>query len=408
MNIISDIQEVTANGVKELYNIDTISGDILINETRKEFDGNYTVVCFPFTKTARKSPDQIGQDLGEFIKSNSDLVTDFNVVKGFLNLSVDNSFWNEFVGKKELPKIDSTDESIMIEYSSPNTNKPLHLGHIRNNLLGYAVSQIIEAGGNKVIKANLINDRGIHICKSMLAWQKFGEGETPESTGMKGDHLVGKYYVKFDQEYRKEIAELEAQGQTTDEAKKNAPLILEAQEMLRKWEAKDEETYALWEKMNKWVYDGFDVTYKNLGVDFDQFYYESDTYLLGKDIVEEGLAKNVLFKKEDGSVWINLEDEGFVYLMKYVGGKNGDFFKVGISTKPERRRKNLEISFKARYGSHVHIEIIDEIKMDTMREAYELESKYHSLQNCRFHSEYDIDGYTELFSEDILDSWLTL
>lgn len=310
MNIISDIQKVTAKGVKELYDIESPSGDILINETRKEFEGNYTVVCFPFTKTARKSPDQIGQDLGEFIKNNSTLVTDFNVVKGFLNLSVDDQFWIDFVEKQEIPTAKPTGKSIMVEYSSPNTNKPLHLGHIRNNLLGYAVAQIVEAGGNDVIKANLINDRGIHICKSMLAWQKFGNGETPESSGMKGDHLVGKYYVEFDKHYKAEIAELVEQGQSEEEAKKNAPILLETQEMLRKWEAKDPEVYQLWETMNGWVYAGMEVTYKNLGVEFDKMYYESNTYILGKDIIEEGLEKKVLFKKEDGSVWINLEDEG--------------------------------------------------------------------------------------------------
>lgn len=310
MNIISNIQEVTASGVKKLYDIDTATDAILINETRKEFEGNYTVVCFPFTKTARKSPDQIGNDLGEFIKNNSKLVTDYNVVKGFLNLSVVDSFWLDFVNKEEVPHNDKTDQSIMIEYSSPNTNKPLHLGHIRNNLLGYAVANIVESGGNKVIKANLVNDRGIHICKSMLAWQLYGNGETPETSGLKGDHLVGKYYVEFDKHYKTQIAELITEGQTKEEAGKNASLIKAAQEMLQKWEAKDPEVYALWETMNNWVYDGFEVTYKNLGVSFDKTYYESNTYILGKDIIEEGLENEVLFKKKDGSVWINLEDEG--------------------------------------------------------------------------------------------------
>lgn len=313
MNLKQKVNETLNQIISELYQI---SLDRLeIQNTRKEFKGEYTLVTFPLIKELRKKPEDIGNEIGEALLSKN-IITDFNVVKGFLNLSFPSSFWlTNFVENatdKEFgfKRADKNSKSVMVEYSSPNTNKPIHLGHIRNNLLGYSVAQIFQAAGCKVNKTQIINDRGIHICKSMLAWEKFGNGETPESSGMKGDHLVGKYYVEFDKHYKQEINELVGQGQSKEDAEKNAPLFLEAQEMLRKWEAGDAEVRALWEKMNGWVYDGFEKTYNRLGVDFDHYQYESNTYLLGKDLIEEGLEKGVFFKKADGSVWIDLTEEG--------------------------------------------------------------------------------------------------
>ncbi|MDO3694784.1 arginine--tRNA ligase [Wenyingzhuangia sp. chi5] len=284
--------------------------------TRKEFDGDITIVVFAFLKFVKGNPVQIGTQIGEYLKTNVNLVTDFNVVKGFLNISINPSFFVDSF--YEIYDTDNygtltpapSEKAVMVEYSSPNTNKPLHLGHVRNNLLGFSVAEIIAASGKKVYKTQIINDRGIHICKSMLAWQKFGNGETPENTGLKGDKLVGNYYVAFDKAYKEEINNLITQGKTEEEAKKQAPILLEAQDMLRKWESGDEEVVKLWKTMNQWVYDGFAVSYKNLGVEFDKNYYESETYLLGKDCVQDGLEKGVFYKKEDGSVWIDLTDEG--------------------------------------------------------------------------------------------------
>ncbi len=304
----------TQDAVKHLYNQDIDETVVNLQETRKEFEGQVTIVVFPLVRFSKKSPEQTADDLGKYLQENVKEVEGFNVVKGFLNLSIAQSYWIDLFNNQLLANdflaIKPKGQKVMVEYSSPNTNKPLHLGHIRNNLLGYAVSELLKADGYEVVKVNLVNDRGIHICKSMLAWQKWGNGETPESTGLKGDHLVGKYYVVFDKEYKKEIEALIAAGNTEEEAKKNAALIKEAQQMLLKWEQGDEEVVQLWKKMNGWVYEGFDVTYKKLGVDFDKYYYESNTYLLGKDIVEEGLSKNVFFKKEDGSVWIDLTADG--------------------------------------------------------------------------------------------------
>lgn len=304
----------TLKAVKELYNEEVAESVINIQETRKEFEGQVTIVVFPITKISKKSPEQTANEIGEYLVANVADVTKFNVVKGFLNLSIAESYFlNQFNNEilaDDFGSYPSNGKKVMVEYSSPNTNKPLHLGHVRNNLLGYSVSELLKAYGYDVVKVNLVNDRGIHICKSMLAWQKWGNGETPESSGLKGDHLVGKYYVIFDKEYKKEIDALKAEGQTEEEAKKNAPLIKEAQQMLLKWEQGDKEVVSLWKTMNEWVYAGFNVTYKNLGVDFDKFYYESNTYLLGKDTVDEGLAKGVFFKKEDGSVWIDLTADG--------------------------------------------------------------------------------------------------
>ncbi len=312
-----NIQEVLTQKVKEavlsIFKVELPA--VEFQPTRKDFEGDITVVVFPILRFVKGNPAQIGEQIGVYLKENLQEVENFNVVKGFLNIVINDAFYFNFfkeikdvVNYGYVPKMSKN--AVMVEYSSPNTNKPLHLGHIRNNLLGYSVAEIIKAAGKKVYKTQIINDRGIHICKSMLAWQRFGNGETPESTGLKGDKLVGNYYVKFDKEYKAQIAELIAAGKDIKEAEKIAPILLEAQEMLRKWEAGDEEVVALWKKMNQWVYDGFEVTYKNLGVDFDTYYYESDTYLLGKDIIDEGLEKGVFYRKEDGSVWIDLSDEG--------------------------------------------------------------------------------------------------
>ena len=313
MTLENKIIKLTLKAAKELFASDLNEDQVTLQETRKEFQGQITVVTFPFTRYSKKSPEQTGQEIGEYLKNQVEEIVDFNVIKGFLNLLVADSFWITqlgFIDHADFGQFPANGKKILVEYSSPNTNKPLHLGHVRNNLLGFSIAEILKASGYEVIKANLVNDRGIHICKSMLAWQLFGNGETPESSGLKGDHLVGKYYVIFDQQYKKQIEELKVAGQTEEEAKKNAPLIKEAQQMLLSWEQGDENTIALWKKMNGWVYSGFHITYKKLGVDFDKFYYESETYLLGKDTVDEGLKNNVFFKKPDGSVWIDLTDDG--------------------------------------------------------------------------------------------------
>jgi len=316
MSIEAKITQAVIGAVKTLYGTDADEKIVQPQKTKREFEGDLTVVVFPFAKMARKSPEQAANEIGEYLKINEPLITAFNVIKGFLNLSIAQNYWLQTLTnidqQVDFGTIKATDASplVMIEYSSPNTNKPLHLGHIRNNLLGFSLGEIVKANGQKLVKTNIVNDRGIHICKSMLAWQKFGNGETPESTGMKGDHLVGKYYVKFDQEYKSQIKKLMARGQTEEDAKRNAPMIVEAQEMLRKWEAGDEEVYSLWKMMNSWVYAGFDLTYKKLGVDFDKIYYESETYLEGKSKVEEGLASGSFYRREDGSVWADLTGDG--------------------------------------------------------------------------------------------------
>ncbi|WP_067147424.1 arginine--tRNA ligase [Pseudotamlana agarivorans] len=314
MNLQDTLSKYVKQAVKADFNIDLET--VEFQATRKEFAGDITVVIFPMLRFIKGNPVQIGETIGQYLVKEVADVKAFNVVKGFLNVEINDSYYMSFFnGIKQderfglvLPNPD--EKAIMVEYSSPNTNKPLHLGHIRNNLLGYSVAEILKASGKKVYKTQIINDRGIHICKSMLAWNRFGNGETPESTGLKGDKLVGNYYVKFDQEYKKEIETLVAQGETLEDAKKKAPILLEAQDMLLKWESGDEEVVALWEKMNNWVYDGFDITYKDLGVDFDSLYYESNTYLLGKEFVEQGLNSGVFHKEEDGSVWCDLTDEG--------------------------------------------------------------------------------------------------
>lgn len=311
-----NIQEVLVHKVKEavrsIYGQDVPT--IEFQPTRKDFEGDITVVIFPMLRFIKGNPVQIGEQIGAYLQGQVDAVSGYNVIKGFLNIVISDAFYlnffNEIKDVENFGFVPESKNAVMVEYSSPNTNKPLHLGHIRNNLLGYSVAEILKASGKKVYKTQIINDRGIHICKSMVAWQKFGNGETPKSTGLKGDKLVGNYYVKFDKTYKEQINQKIASGIDSKVAEKEAPIFLEAQEMLLKWEAGDPETIALWKTMNGWVYDGFEVTYKNLGVDFDTLYYESDTYLLGKDIVSEGLDKGVFFRKEDGSVWIDLTDEG--------------------------------------------------------------------------------------------------
>ena len=316
MKIEEILSNKTAEAIQSLYNQATPTKSIIFQKTNKEFEGDLTLVVFPFLKISKKSPEETAKQIGDYLKSNSQEITDFNVVKGFLNLMIDTSYWlsffKEIQDKKDFgfTKPDENSKTIMVEYSSPNTNKPLHLGHVRNNLLGYSVAEILKANGNKVIKANLVNDRGIHICKSMLAWKKWGGGETPESSGMKGDHLVGKYYVEFDKHYKIEVEEKVQKGLEREDAEKKAPLMIEVQEMLHKWEAGDKETIALWEMMNSWVYKGFDESYKMLGVDFDKIYYESKTYSLGKKIIEDALEKNICKKRADGSIYIDLTADG--------------------------------------------------------------------------------------------------
>ena len=316
MNIEALISKAAGDAVKALYGMDATEKMLQLQKTRSEFEGNLTLVVFPFVKAAKKSPEQTAQEIGEYLVNNCSAVEKFNVVKGFLNLSIGDGAWVELLSAIDkddnfgTKRADENSPLVMIEYSSPNTNKPLHLGHVRNNLLGWSLAQIMEANGNKVVKTNIVNDRGIHICKSMLAWLKYGHGETPETSGKKGDHLIGDYYVAFDKHYREEVKELVAQGMDEEKAKQEAPLIKEAHEMLVKWEQNDPEVRALWEKMNNWVYAGFDETYKKMGVGFDKIYYESQTYLKGKAKVEEGLARGLFERHEDNSVWADLTNEG--------------------------------------------------------------------------------------------------
>lgn len=307
------IIQAVAKGMASIYGAEVDVNTIQPQKTRKEFDGDLTVVVFPFTKIAKKSPEQTAEDLGKYLVDNVPQITNFNVVKGFLNLSIAPEYWlgelNTIAQNKTFGQAAPSGKTYMVEYASPNTNKPLHLGHLRNIFLGFSVAEILKANGHEVFKTQIINDRGIHICKSMLAWQKFGNGETPQSSGLKGDHLVGKYYVEFDKAYKKEINQLIEKGLTKEEAEKEAPIFKQAQEMLLKWENGDKEVVDLWKKMNAWVYEGFDVTYQTMGVGFDEIYYESDTYILGKDVVEKGLAEGHFYKKEDGSIWCDLSAE---------------------------------------------------------------------------------------------------
>lgn len=316
MKIEARLQEAVIKAINILYGQTVNAGQVALQKTKREFEGHLTLVVFPFLKISKKNPEQTAQEIGEWLVANAPEVTRFNVIKGFLNITVATSCWLELLNDIHsdadygIRKANVDAPLVMIEYSSPNTNKPLHLGHVRNNLLGFALSEVLKANGNKVVKTNIVNDRGIHICKSMLAWQKWGNGETPQSSGKKGDHLVGDYYVLFDKHYKAELAELKSKGLTDKEAEAQSLLMEEARDMLRKWEAGDTAVVALWEEMNSWVYAGFDETYKKLGVDFDKIYYESQTYLDGKDTVMEGLNKGVFYQKEDGSVWADLTADG--------------------------------------------------------------------------------------------------
>lgn len=335
------IQEVIKHQIgaalKHLYQIEVLDNQIVVENTKPEFEGDFTYVVFSILKQSKKGPEQTAQEIGEYLKDNFSQLASFNVIKGFLNLSINNQFWFEFLNNAYNNKdfgftFAHSGQKILVEYSSPNTNKPLHLGHIRNNLLGYSVAQILKANGHQVYTCNLVNDRGIHICKSMYAWMQFGNGETPESAGLKGDHLVGKYYVIFDKHYKQEIETLIAEGLTKEEAEKKAPSIMAAQQLLQKWEANDEETVNIWKTMNGWVYQGFDVTYKKLGVQFDKFYYESNTYILGKDIVQQGLTSGAFFKKDDGSVWIDLTADGLDQKLLLRGDGTSVYITQDIGT----------------------------------------------------------------------------
>jgi arginyl-tRNA synthetase len=316
MNIEHFLSESISSIINELFGLTSSVNEIILQKTKKEFEGDYTLVTFPYIKASKTSPEKTGELIGEQLLKNNTSITKFNVVKGFLNFTLSNDFWlSEFktISQQEnygIKPAKSSGKQIMLEYSSPNTNKPLHLGHVRNNLLGYSVAAINKTQGHDVIKVNLVNDRGIHICKSMLAWQLFGNGETPQSSGMKGDHLVGKYYVIFDKEYKKQVQTLIEAGTSKDDAEKKAPIMLQTQEMLLKWESSDKEIIDLWKMMNGWVYDGFAISYNKLGVDFDKIYYESNTYLLGKEVVQDGLAKGVFYKKDNGSICIDLTKDG--------------------------------------------------------------------------------------------------
>lgn len=316
MNIENILQDAVISAIKELYNTEVASSQITLQKTKKEFKGHYTLVTFPLLKISKKNPEQTAQEIGTYLGANSAVIADFNVIKGFLNLTISSSVWADLLNQinqdPEFGIVAPADDAplYMVEYSSPNTNKPLHLGHVRNNLLGHSLCEVLKANGKKVVKTNIVNDRGIHICKSMLAWQKWGNGETPESFGKKGDHLIGDYYVLFDKNYKAELAELQSQGLSKEESENQSSLMNEAREMLRKWESGDEEVVTLWRTMNSWVYAGFDETYKKLGVSFDKIYYESETYLAGKDEVLRGLKEGLFYQQEDGSVWADLTSYG--------------------------------------------------------------------------------------------------
>ena len=346
MKIEDKLTESILNGIKTLYNQEVPAKMVQLQKTKKEFEGHLTLVVFPFLKMSKKGPEQTAQEIGEYLKQNEPAIANYNVIKGFLNLTIASDVWIELLNRIHadnqwgIQKADENAPLVMIEYSSPNTNKPLHLGHVRNNLLGSALANIMAANGNKVVKTNIVNDRGIHICKSMLAWLKYGNGETPESSGKKGDHLIGDYYVAFDKHYKAEVKELmaqyQAEGMNEEEAKAkaeaNSPLMLEAREMLRKWEANDPEVRALWKKMNDWVYAGFDETYKMMGVSFDKIYYESQTYLEGKEKVMEGLEKGFFYRKEDGSVWADLTSEGLDHKLLLRGDGTSVYMTQDIGT----------------------------------------------------------------------------
>ena len=364
MTLAGTIKHLAEDALKHLYPDALIErAMITVNQTKPEFKGDYTIVLFPFLKLLKQKPDAIGKQMGDYLLEKTELFSSYDIVSGFLNLTVKDSWWVSFLmnhfTETNYGGQCKADCRVMVEYSSPNTNKPLHFGHLRNIFLGAAVSEVLRANGKQVIKANLINDRGIHICKSMIAWQRYANGATPESTGIKGDHLVGDYYVKFNDVYKQEVATLIEQGKTEKTAERDAPIMLDAQEMLRKWEAGDSEVRGLWQMMNGWVYKGFDVSYKRLGVSFDKMYYESDTYLLGKKIVEDGLRKGILFKKEDGSVWVDLKDEGLDEKLLLRGDGTSVYITQDLGTaklKYDEYRLNQSVYVIAdEQNYHIHI-----------------------------------------------------
>jgi len=385
MNIEHFLSSSISPIINQLFDLTTNPNDIILQKTKKEFEGDYTLVTFPYIKAAKATPEKTGELIGEQLVKNNPAITKFNVVKGFLNFSLSNDFWlNEFITiSKEvnygIKLAKSSGKQMMLEYSSPNTNKPLHLGHVRNNLLGYSVATIMKTQGHDVIKVNLVNDRGIHICKSMIAWKLFGNGETPQSSGLKGDHLVGKYYVIFDKEYKKEIQTLIDSGVAKEDAEKQAPIMLQTQEMLLKWEASDKETIDLWKTMNGWVYDGFAVSYKKLGVDFDKVYYESNTYLLGKEVVQEGLAKGVFYKKENGSVAIDLTEDKLDEKIVLRSDGTSVYITQDMGTAIERFKEFPAISQmiytvgnEQDYHFKVLFKILEKLGYDWAKECYHL------------------------------------
>lgn len=385
MNIEHFLSETISAAVNQLFALDTKPEDVILQKTKKEFEGDFTLVTFPYIKAAKLSPEKTGEVIGEEISRLNNDINKYNVVKGFLNISLSTSFWlKQFKtisadAHYGIKPANSSGKQIMLEYSSPNTNKPLHLGHVRNNLLGYAVAKILETQGHDVVKVNLVNDRGIHICKSMLAWKLYGNGETPASSGLKGDHLVGKYYVEFDKAYKKEIQELVNQGMSKEDAEKQAPLMLQAQEMLLKWEAGDQYTIDLWKMMNNWVYDGFKVSYQKLGVEFDKTYYESNTYLLGKEVVQEGLEKGIFYKKENNSIAIDLtadkldekivlrSDGTSVYITQDLGTAIERFKEY-----PKTSQMIYTVGNEQDYHFKVLFKILEKLGYDWAKECYHL------------------------------------
>ena len=383
MDLTATLTKNIRQAFSTVFNTELSNEEIVLQPTRKDFEGTYTLVCFPLGRKSKKSPEQTATALGDFLKENSDVIASYNVVKGFLNLVITDSAWiNVFDGiwhAENYGQYPSSGEEIMIEYSSPNTNKPLHLGHLRNNFLGFSVSQIMKAYGHKVHRVQIINDRGIHICKSMIAWLKFGNNETPESSGKKGDKLVGDYYVKFDSVYKEQIAELQQKGLSREDAEKQAPIFQEAQELLRRWEQRDPEVYTLWEKMNNWVYKGFNTTYNRMGVSFDKLYYESETYLLGKEEVLKGVEQGIFYKKDDGSVWVDLTAEGLDNKLLLRGDGTSVYMTQDIGTAILRYRDFPKISSQIytvgneqEYHFKVLFKILEKLGYEWAKECYHL------------------------------------
>lgn len=416
MNIEHFLSTELSNIINELFSLTTLPNDIILQKTKKEFEGDYTLVTFPYIKAAKTTPEKTGELIGEQLLKASPAITKFNIVKGFLNFSLSTNFWlNEFKSISTtvnygIKPVNSSGKQIMLEYSSPNTNKPLHLGHVRNNLLGYSVATINKTQGHDVIKVNLVNDRGIHICKSMIAWKLFGNGETPLSSGMKGDHLVGKYYVEFDKAYKKEIQTLIESGLTKEDAEKQAPIMLQTQEMLLKWEANDTDTINLWKMMNGWVYDGFAVSYKKLGVDFDKIYHESNTYLLGKEVVQDGLAKGIFYKKENGSICIDLTNDGLDEKVVLRSDGTSVYITQDMGTAIERFKEfpNINqmiytVGNEQDYHFKVLFKILEKLGYEWAKECYHLSYGMVELPEGKMKSR---EG-TVVDADDLMDGMIT-